>query len=71
MKLFDFLENLHKQSEKNIIVPVEEPKIEKKKTTDMKEYKRSYYLQNITVYRERNKQYRERKKKEKEENIFF
>jgi hypothetical protein len=68
MRLFDFLENLHKESEKNIIIiPVEEPKPAKDKTTEIKEYKRLYYLQNLQTYKERNKEYRERKRKEKEE----
>ena len=68
MRLFDFLENLHKESEKNIVVPVEKPKPVRDKTTDIKEYKRQYYLQNLETYRKRNEEYRERKRLEKEAN---
>jgi len=70
MKLFDFLENLHNESVQhiNIIIPVEEPKPARDKTTEIKEYKRLYYLQNIETYRKRNEDYRERKRKEKEAN---
>ena len=66
MKLFDFLQDLHLKSEKIKFVPVEEPKEVIGKTTDIKEYKRQYYLQNLETYRKRNEEYRERKRKEKE-----
>jgi hypothetical protein len=69
MKLFDFLENLHRESEKIKIVPVEQPKKVIPKIIDIKEYKRQYYLQNLEVYRERNKNYRIKQKKLKNINI--
>jgi len=67
MKLFDFLQDLHLKSEKIKFVPVEQPKEVIGKTTDIKEYKRQYYLENLETYRKRNEEYRERKRKEKEE----
>ena len=68
MKLFDFLQDLHLKSEKIKIVPVEKPKEVIGKTTDIKEYKRQYYLQNLETYRQRNKEYRKRQKELKEQN---
>jgi hypothetical protein len=69
MKLFDFLENLNEKSEKIKFVPVEQPKKVIPKVIDVKEYKRRYYLQNLEVYRERNKNYRIKQKEIKNINI--
>ena len=42
--------------------PVNIPKVCNEKYTDMKEYKRQYYLRNYLVYKERNRLYRENQK---------
>jgi len=67
MKFFEFFDKLDKltEGERNKMIPVEQPKICGDKITDIKEYKRMYYLQNIEIYRERNKQYRLNKKQQK------
>jgi hypothetical protein len=66
MKMFERLDALHKESKNNdIITPVNIPKVCEEKYTDVKEYKRNYYLQNLQIYKERNKAYREKKKEEK------
>jgi hypothetical protein len=63
MKMFEMLDALHEKNKKEeIIIPVEVPKNCIDKISDVKEYKRQYYLKNIEIYRERNKQYRLRKK---------
>jgi hypothetical protein len=68
MKMFEMLDELHKKSNENYIVPVEEPKICRDKTTDIKNYKRNYYLQNLQIYKERNDAYRKKQKELKELN---
>ena len=71
MKLFDFLEMLHFQSikEKPILSDhpnyIEAVKKCREKTSDIKQYKRDYYIRNIEIYTERNRLYRERKREEK------
>lgn len=83
--LFDKLDNLHKEyktdetmvynirtKKYNIIrsdIPVEWAKSCVEKYDDIKEYKRSYYLKNIEIYRVRNEEYRKRKKQEKKNII--
>lgn len=59
------LDKMYNDNKKLDNIPVERPKKCEEKYTDVKEYKRQYYLINIETYRERNKQYRERKKAEK------
>ena len=67
MKMFEMLDKLHdKNKEDNFYIPCNIPKIQtEEKYTDVKEYKRNYYLHNVEIYRQRNKAYRERKKEEK------
>jgi hypothetical protein len=67
MKMFEMLDKLH---EKNKVEepPVNIPKICNEKYTDVKEYKRQYYLKNLFIYRERNRLYRDQKKAEKKAN---
>ena len=69
MKFFEFFDQLDKitiDERKNNFIPVNRPFIEKiNKVDDIKQYKRNYYLNNIEIYRERNRQYRESKKLEK------
>jgi len=65
MKMFEMLDKMYNDNKKLDNIPVERPKKCEEKYTDVKEYKRQYYLINIETYRERNKQYRERKKAEK------
>jgi len=64
MKFFDFFDRLDKLTieEREKIIPVEKPRICQEKATDIKEYKRMYYLRNVEIYRERNRQYRLKKK---------
>ena len=59
--MFEMLDKLY---EKNKIEepPVNIPKICNEKYTDVKEYKRQYYLKNYLIYKERNRLYRENKK---------
>jgi hypothetical protein len=66
MKMFEMLDKLY---EKNKIEesPVNIPKKCEEKYTDVKEYKRQYYLKNYLIYKERNRLYREFKKLEKRE----
>lgn len=59
------LDKMYNDNKKLDVIPVEKAKKCEEKYTDVKEYKRQYYLINIETYRERNKQYRERKKAEK------
>ena len=65
--MFEMLDKLH---EKNKVEesPVNIPKICNEKYTDVKEYKRQYYLKNLFIYRERNRLYRDQKKAEKKAN---
>jgi hypothetical protein len=66
MKMFERLDALYRESKNNdIITPINIPKVCEEKYTDIKEYKRNYYLQNLQIYKERNKAYREKKKEEK------
>jgi hypothetical protein len=62
MKMFEMLDKLY---EKNKVEepPVNIPKVCEEKYTDMKEYKRQYYLRNYLIYKERNRLYRESHKK--------
>jgi hypothetical protein len=62
MKFFDFFDKLNNDFPSDYKVPVEKPKVADHKTTDMKEYKRMWYLANIDIVRQRNKEYRERMK---------
>jgi hypothetical protein len=64
MKMFEMLDQLHKNNpiSENFYVPVNIPKSVEQKYTEIKEYKRQYYLINIEIYRERNKAYRQRMK---------
>lgn len=65
--MFKMLDELYRESKNNdIITPINIPKIQnEEKYTDIKQYKRDYYLQNLQIYKERNKAYREKKKEEK------
>ena len=64
--MFLALDALHEKYKKEeVIIPVEEPKNAVDKTTEIKCYKRNYYLHNLQIYKERNKAYREKKKEEK------
>ena len=69
MKFFDFFDKLDKitiDERKKNLIPANKPRIEKiNKIEDIKQYKRNYYIANIEIYRERNKEYRQRKKAEK------
>jgi hypothetical protein len=65
MKMFEMLDKLYKDNLKDEITPVNIPKICSEKYTDIKEYKRQYYLHNFEIYKERNRLYRQRKKEEK------
>ena len=62
--MFDTLDKMYREGLKEIKPIIEVPKKCIDKTTDMKIYKRQYYLQNIEIYRERNAKYRQRKYKE-------
>ena len=64
MKMFEALDAMYKKSIVEDITPCNVPKKAIDKTTDMKIYKRQYYLQNIETYRERNQRYRQKKYKE-------
>lgn len=61
MKMFEMLDKLYKDN-KIEEPPVNIPKVCNEKYTDMKEYKRQYYLRNYLVYKERNRLYRENQK---------
>lgn len=65
--MFEMLDKLYKAS-KIEEPPVNKPKIAVEKYTDIKEYKRQYYLRNYLIYKERNRLYRESKKAEKKAN---
>jgi hypothetical protein len=67
MKMFEMLDKLY-ENNKFEIIPVNIPKIAVEKYTDIKEYKRQYYLRNYLIYKERNKLYREQKKAERKAN---
>lgn len=65
MKMFEMLDKLYKKNlDDEYYVPVEEPKNCQEKYSDIKEYKRQYYLKNLEKYKERNKKYRTENKKE-------
>jgi hypothetical protein len=59
------LDQLYKKSDVDLITPINVPKLCGEKWTDVKEYKRMYYLANIEIYKERNAAYRKLKKAEK------
>ena len=63
--MFEALDQLDKQYKYICAYPIEKPKNCVDKTTDIKEYKRLYYLKNIEIYTERNRLYR---LKQKEKN---
>ena len=65
--MFEMLDKLY---EKNKVEepPVNIPKACEEKYTDIKEYKRQYYLRNYLIYKERNRLYREQKKAERKAN---
>lgn len=65
--MFEMLDKLYKDS-KIEEPPVNKPKIAVEKYTDIKEYKRIYYLRNYLIYKERNRLYREQKKAERKAN---
>jgi len=60
--IIDFLDNLpvNKRLMERVIVKKKNKQIV---LFDVKEYKRQYYLNNIEIYRERNRQYRKNHKK--------
>jgi len=63
MKMFEFLDNLHVNTE--LMNRFNEKPPKKNCMIDVKEYKKQYYQNNIEIYRKRNKEYREKKKLEK------
>jgi hypothetical protein len=63
--MFEMLDKMYKDNKEVYNIPVEEPKICKEKYTEIKDYKRQYYLKNFELYQERNKNYRLMKKKHK------
>ena len=65
--MFEMLDKLYKDN-KVEEPPINIPKKCEEKYTDMKEYKRQYYLRNYLIYKERNKLYREQKKAERKSN---
>lgn len=83
--LFNALDNLHNtyKTDDNVVynkitrrynivrsdIPIENAKSCVDKYDDIKQYKHNYYLQNIEIYRQRNKLYRDQKKKEKKNII--
>ena len=70
--MFKFLDQLYYDSinEKNkpIDKPIDKPIIINR-CTDIKQYKKDYYKENIEIYKERNRKYRETHKKTKKEDI--
>jgi hypothetical protein len=68
MKFFDFFDKLHNDHKTDYDIPIEKPKKCGEKITDIKEYKRMYYLWNIDKYTKRNTEYR-RRQKELKNNI--
>lgn len=71
MRFFEFFDKLDKITinERNIKPIIEKPRNCEEKYTDVKEYKRQYYLKNIEIYRERNRNYRLNKKNNINNNI--
>lgn len=65
--MFEMLDKMYKDS-KIEDAPVNRPKVCRDKCSDIKEYKRQYYLKNLLIYRERNRLYRESKKAERKAN---
>lgn len=65
--MFEMLDKLY-ENNKFEIIPVNIPKTSVEKYTDIKEYKRLYYLRNYLIYKERNRLYREQKKAERKAN---
>lgn len=65
--MFEMLDKMYKDS-KIEDPPVNRPKVAVEKYTDIKEYKRQYYLRNYLIYKERNRLYRESKKAERKAN---
>ena len=63
--MFEMLDKMYKDSLTNEDAPVNRPKVCRDKCSDIKEYKRQYYLKNLLIYRERNRLYREQKKAER------
>jgi hypothetical protein len=70
MKMFEMLDKLYKDN-KVEEPPVNVPKVCNEKYTDMKEYKRQYYLRNYLLYKERNRLYRENQKELRMFNNLF
>jgi hypothetical protein len=64
MKMFEMLDAMYRKSLVDEITPVNVPKHATDKITDIKAYKRQYYLQNLQTYKERNLRYRMKKWKE-------
>jgi len=62
MKFFEFFDKLNNDYPSKIKPVIEKPKRSDHKTTDIKEYKRLWYLMNIETVRQRNKEYRDRMK---------
>lgn len=62
--MFEMLDKMYKDS-KIEDAPVNRPKVCRDKCSDIKEYKRQYYLRNLLLYKERNRLYREQKKAER------
>lgn len=65
--MFEMLDKMYKDS-KIEDPPVNRPKVAVEKYTDIKTYKRQYYLRNYLIYKERNRLYRESKKAERKAN---
>ena len=68
--MFEMLDKLYKDN-KVEEPPVNVPKVCNEKYTDMKEYKRQYYLRNYLLYKERNRLYRENQKELRMFNNLF
>jgi len=73
MKMFAMLDQLHNKYKKDDEMVEDNNKrkyvVKEIKCANIKEYKHQYYLDNIEIYRQRNKAYRERKKQEKKNII--
>ena len=63
--MFKTLDAMYRKSLSEEVTPCNIPKTCIEKYTDIKEYKRQYYLKNIAIYKERNTNYRKQKKLEK------
>ena len=63
--MFKTLDEMYRKSLLEEKPPCNIPKTCIEKYTDIKEYKRQYYLKNIAIYKERNANYRKQKKLEK------